>query len=39
MLIGHSKEVGDEYARQITSEYEETEDIVDDWWQELENLK
>ena len=39
MLIGHSKEVGDEYARQITSEYEETEDIVDDWWQELEDLK
>ena len=39
MLIGHSKEVGDEYARQITSEYEETEGIVDDWWQELEDLK
>jgi len=34
MLIGHSKEMGDEYARQITSEYELTEDIVDDWWQE-----
>jgi integrase len=39
MLIGHSKEVGDEYARQITSDYEETEGIVDDWWQELEDLK
>lgn len=34
MLIGHSKEIGDEYARQITSEYELSEDIVDDWWLE-----
>ncbi|MBW4628739.1 MAG: hypothetical protein KME49_25295 [Brasilonema octagenarum HA4186-MV1] len=34
MLIGHSKKIGDEYARQITSEYELSEDIVDDWWQE-----
>jgi hypothetical protein len=33
MLIGHSKEIGDEYARQITSEYELSENIVDDWWQ------
>jgi len=33
MLIGHSKEIGDEYARQITSEYELSSDIVDDWWQ------
>lgn len=34
MLIGHSKEMGDDYARQITSEYELSEDIVDDWWLE-----
>jgi len=33
-FIGHSKEMGDEYAEQITSEYELTEEIVDDWWQE-----
>jgi integrase len=31
-LVGHSKQMGDEYAAQITSEYELTEDIVDDWW-------
>lgn len=34
-FIGHSKEMGDEYAEQITSEYELTEGIVDDWWQEV----
>jgi hypothetical protein len=32
-LIGHSKEMGDEYADQITSEYELTEGIVDNWWE------
>jgi integrase len=32
-LVGHSKQMGDEYAAQITSEYELTEDIVDDWWE------
>ncbi|MEP0754955.1 hypothetical protein NDA03_22320 [Trichocoleus sp. Lan] len=32
-LLGHSKEMGDEYAAQITSEYEVIEDIVDDWWE------
>ncbi|MBD1929933.1 hypothetical protein H6F74_27420 [Trichocoleus sp. FACHB-90] len=32
-LLGHSKEMGDQYAAQITSEYELTEDIVDDWWE------
>ncbi|MBD1929932.1 hypothetical protein H6F74_27415 [Trichocoleus sp. FACHB-90] len=31
-LIGHSKKMGDEYAEQITSEYELTEEITDDWW-------
>jgi hypothetical protein len=31
-FIGHSKEMGDEYAEQITSEYELTEEITDDWW-------
>jgi integrase len=32
-LIGHSKEMGDDYANQITSEYELTEGIVDNWWE------
>ncbi len=32
-LIGHSKEIGDDYAAQITSSYELTEAIVDDWWE------
>jgi hypothetical protein len=32
-LVGHSKQMGDEYAAQITSEYELTEDIVDNWWE------
>lgn len=31
--IGHSKEMGDEYAEQITSEYEVTEGIADNWWE------
>lgn len=34
-LIGHSRKMGDEYAAQITSEYESTEGIVDDWWREV----
>jgi hypothetical protein len=34
-FIGHSREMGDEYAEQITSEYELTEHIVDDWWHEV----
>jgi hypothetical protein len=32
MLIGHTERMGDEYASQITSKYELTESIVDDWW-------
>lgn len=35
-LIGHSKEMGDEYAAQITTDYELSEKIVDNWW--LEDL-
>jgi hypothetical protein len=31
-LIGHSKETGDEYAAQITTDYELSQKIVDDWW-------
>ena len=31
-LIGHSKEMGDEYANQILSEYDITKDIVNNWW-------
>jgi integrase len=31
-LIGHSKKTGDEYAEQITSEYDLTEEITDNWW-------
>lgn len=34
IFLGHSREMGDEYAQQITTEYELTENIVDDWWQE-----
>ena len=33
-FIGHSEKMGDEYAEQIMSEFEETEHIVDDWWEE-----
>jgi hypothetical protein len=33
-LAGHSVEIDDEYAAQITSDYELIEDIVDHWWQE-----
>jgi hypothetical protein len=32
-FIGHSKEMGDEYAEQVISEYDLTKDIVDDWWE------
>jgi len=32
-LIGHSKEMGDEYANQVLSEYDLTINIVDDWWE------
>ncbi|MEB3161378.1 MAG: hypothetical protein VKL20_07955 [Synechocystis sp.] len=31
-LIGHSEDMGSKYANQILSEYEITEDIVDNWW-------
>ncbi len=33
-FIGHSKEMGDEYAAQIMTENDLTKDIVDDWWVE-----
>jgi integrase len=33
-LIGHSEQEGDEYAGQITTDYELTEPIVDNWWEE-----
>jgi integrase len=33
-LAGHSVEIDDKYAAQITSDYELIEDIVDDWWEE-----
>ncbi len=33
-LAGHSVEIDDDYAAQITSDYELIENIVDDWWQE-----
>jgi hypothetical protein len=32
-FIGHTKAAGDEYAAQIMTEYEITQDIVDDWWE------
>jgi len=31
-LAGHSVTIDDEYAAQITGDYELIEDIVDDWW-------
>jgi hypothetical protein len=31
-LVGHSLEVDDDYAAQITSDYELIVDFVDDWW-------
>ena len=36
VFIGHTEKMGDEYAEQLTSEYELTEDITDDWWLEEE---
>ncbi|MBD2215073.1 hypothetical protein H6G27_35305 [Nostoc linckia FACHB-104] len=33
-FIGHSREMGDLYAQQITSEYEITEKIANNWWAE-----
>ena len=34
VFIGHNEKTGDEYAKQITSEYEITSDFVDEWWEE-----
>lgn len=34
VFIGHSEKMGDEYAEQIMSEFEQTEYLVDDWWEE-----
>jgi hypothetical protein len=31
--IGHSEQMGDEYAEQITSEYEITHSVADNWWE------
>ncbi len=36
IFIGHSEKMGDEYAEQLTSEYELTENITDTWWMEEE---
>lgn len=33
-FIGHSEKMGDEYANQIMSEFEQTEYLVDDWWED-----
>jgi|SRR6478672_6712120 len=35
-LIGHSEQMGDAYAEQIMSEFELTEGIVDNWWEDGE---
>ncbi|WP_373479221.1 hypothetical protein [Geminocystis sp.] len=35
-LIGHSKEMGDQYAAQITTSYDLSQNIVDNWWLESE---
>jgi hypothetical protein len=33
-LIGHAEGMGDNYAEQILSDYEQTFEIVDNWWKE-----
>jgi hypothetical protein len=35
-FIGHSEQMGDAYAEQIMSEFELTEGVVDNWWEENE---
>lgn len=35
--IGHSEEMGDEYAAKITTDDELTEEIVDNWWKPRDN--
>lgn len=32
-LMGHSSEMGQAYAEQIFTDYEQTESFVDDWWE------
>ncbi|XGW00969.1 MAG: hypothetical protein ACAF41_34605 (plasmid) [Leptolyngbya sp. BL-A-14] len=32
LLMGHSCKMADDYAKQILTDYEETLDVVDDWW-------
>ena len=34
IFVGHSVEIDDAYANQITNEYDLIECIIDDWWHE-----
>jgi hypothetical protein len=36
-LIGHTEAMGDDYAEQILSEYEQTSSVVDNWWEESDS--
>lgn len=33
-MINHDEKMGEEYAQQISQEFEEFEDVVDNWWEE-----
>ena len=33
-LIGHTEEMGDDYAEQILLDYEQTSEVVNNWWKE-----
>lgn len=33
-MINHGEEMGRKYAEQISEEFEEFDDIVDDWWEQ-----
>jgi hypothetical protein len=36
-LIGHAEQMGDDYAEQILSEFEQTSEVVDNWWEESDD--
>jgi hypothetical protein len=36
-LIGHAEEMGDDYAEQILSDFEQTFEVVDNWWEESDS--
>lgn len=36
-LIGHAEQMGDDYAEQILSDFEQTSEVVDTWWEESDS--